>query len=59
MEVNIPNNTGGVGDAVKALQIFVLNEVTPLQEPLKETNNWLGGEVTTFSHYSLEATATN
>ncbi|MBK0098155.1 hypothetical protein IBT49_19390 [Erwinia sp. S63] len=39
----IPDNTGGVGDAVKeASQIFVQNEVTLLQEGLKETNNWLG-----------------
>jgi len=34
----IPDNTGGFGDAVKASQVFVRNELTPLQERMKEIN---------------------
>ncbi|RCU25569.1 Presumed portal vertex protein, partial [Acinetobacter baumannii] len=30
------------------------NELTPLQERLKEINNWLGEEVITFRPYELE-----
>ena len=54
----IPDNSGGFGDAVKAAQVFVRNKLTPLQERLKEINNWLGEEVIAFRPYSLEA-ATN
>jgi len=39
----IPNNTGSFGDVVKASQVFVRNELTPLQEHIKEVNEWLGG----------------
>lgn len=35
----IPDNTGGFGDAVKAAQVFVRNELTSLQERFKEINN--------------------
>jgi capsid portal protein len=38
--------------------VFVRNKLTPLQERLKEINNWLGEEVIAFRPYSLEA-ATN
>ncbi|MBP2194719.1 phage portal protein [Pantoea cypripedii] len=54
----IPDNTGGFGDAVKAAQVFVRNELTPLQERLKEINSWIGDEVITFRPYELEATST-
>ncbi|QCR38017.1 phage portal protein [Nissabacter sp. SGAir0207] len=50
----IPDNSGGFGDAVKAAQVFVRNELTPLQERMKELNSWLGQEVITFRPYSLE-----
>ncbi|MFU9137127.1 hypothetical protein ACLRGG_09840, partial [Erwinia tasmaniensis] len=55
----IPDNSGGFGDAVKASQVFVRNELTPLQERLREINGWIGGEVIAFRIYSLEAVATN
>jgi len=35
----IPDNAG---DVVKAAQVFVRNELTPLQERMKEINTWLG-----------------
>lgn len=49
----IPDNSGGFGDAVKASQVFVRNELTPLQERLKELNEWLGEDVITFQIYRL------
>lgn len=50
----IPDNAGGFGDVVKASQVFVRNELTPLQERMKEINNWLGQEVVKFKTYTLE-----
>jgi PBSX family phage portal protein len=55
----IPDNSGGFGDAVKASQVFVRNELTPLQERMKEINDWMGEEVIAFRPYSLEATVPN
>lgn len=52
MEI-IPNNSGGFGDAVKAAQVFAHNELTPLQEEMKEINEWLDEDVITFINYSL------
>ncbi|PXW50035.1 PBSX family phage portal protein [Grimontella sp. AG753] len=49
----MPNNTGGFGDVVKAAQVFVRNELTPLQERFKEINAWAGEEVILFRDYSL------
>lgn len=49
----MPNNTGGFGDVVKAAQVFVRNELTPLQERFKEINAWAGEEVIRFQDYSL------
>ena len=50
----IPDNSGGFGDAVKASQVFVRNELTPLQERMKEINRWVGEEVIQFAPYILE-----
>ncbi|TNV11603.1 phage portal protein [Buttiauxella sp. B2] len=52
----IPNNTGGFGDVVKAAQVFVRNELTPLQERFKELNDWIGMEVIRFKPYELSPT---
>lgn len=51
----IPDNSGGFGDAVKASQVFLRNELTPLQERMKEINNWLNMEVIKFTSYKLDA----
>lgn len=51
----IPNNTGGFGDVKKAAQVFVRNELTPLQERMKEVNDWIGEEVVAFRPYELGA----
>lgn len=49
----IPSNTGGFGDVKKAAQVFVRNELIPLQERMKEVNDWLGEEVIRFKDYEL------
>ncbi len=56
MMVVIPNNTGGFGDVVKAAQVFVRNELTPLHVRIKEVNEWIGAEVICFKPYELEST---
>jgi len=50
----IPNNTGGFGDIEKASMVFVRNELIPLQERMKELNDWLNEEVITFKDYNLK-----
>lgn len=49
----IPDNSGGFGDAIKASQVFVRNELTPLQERMREINNWIGIEVISFKGYAF------
>ncbi len=49
----IPNNTGGFGDVEKAAKVFVRNELVPLQERMKEINEWVGKEVVRFTEYAL------
>ncbi len=50
----IPNNTGRFGDVEKASQVFVRNELRPLQERMKELNNWFKREVIKFNNYRLK-----
>lgn len=49
----IPEGNGGFGNVVKAAQVFVRNELIPLQERLKEINTWIGNEVIVFQKYQL------
>lgn len=49
----IPNNTGGFGDASKAAEVFFQHEVLPLQQRLREVNDWLGEEVIRFGEYRI------
>lgn len=49
----IPDNSGGFGDVKKAAQVFVRNELTPLQERMKEVNDWIGEDVIKFAPYEL------
>lgn len=49
----IPNNTGGFGDVEKTSQVFVRNELMPLQERMKEINNRLKTNIINFSGYIL------
>ncbi|CDL31100.1 portal vertex-like protein [Enterobacter hormaechei] len=50
----IPQNNGGFGDIEKASKVFVRNELIPLQERIKEINEWIGDEVIKFKEYCLE-----
>lgn len=49
----IPNNTGGFGDVEKASQVFVRNELAPLQQRMKELNQWMGNNIISFTEYKL------
>ncbi|MES3206854.1 phage portal protein [Serratia ureilytica] len=49
----IPNNTGGFGDVEKASQVFVRNELIPLQERMRELNKWINTNVIDFHSYKL------
>ncbi|END8802972.1 TPA: phage portal protein [Enterobacter kobei] len=49
----MPNNSGGFGDVEKAAKVFSINELAPIQESLKELNDWLGIDVVRFNPYAL------
>jgi len=49
----IPANVGGFGDVTKAAIVFARNELQPLQERLKELNQWVGEEVIRFNPYLI------
>ena len=51
----IPSNTGGFGDIEKAAKVFLAIEIAPMQERLKEINQWLGFELIKFKKSSLLA----
>ncbi|WP_164095352.1 phage portal protein [Serratia marcescens] len=53
----IPNNTGGFGSVTDASEVFVRNELVPLQERMRELNDWLGIEVIRFAEYALNDNA--
>lgn len=50
----MPNVTGGFGAVEPVAKVFVINELKPLQERLKELNEWIGEEVVRFREYDLE-----
>lgn len=52
----IPSNNGGFGDVEKAAKVFLAIEIAPMQERLKEINQWLGFELIKFKPSSLIAT---
>lgn len=49
----IPNNTGGFGDVEKASQVFVRNELIPLQERMQAINSHFNCNVINFKKYIL------
>ncbi len=49
----IPDNLGGFGDVSKAAEVFVRNELIPLQERIKQINPWSEKETITFESYIL------
>lgn len=50
----MPSNVGGFGDVEKAANVFVRNELLPLQKRLTELNSWLNDEVIKFEAYSYD-----
>lgn len=49
----MPSNVGGFGDVEKAANVFVRNELIPLQKRLEEVNDWINEKVITFKDYKL------
>ena len=47
----IPNNTGRLGNASQALDVFYKNEVVPLQELFETFNEWAGREIVRLPPY--------
>ena len=43
-----PNNVGGFGDVEKAANVFVRNELIPLQKRMEEVNKWIGQDIIKF-----------
>ena len=49
----MPNNVGGFGDVEKAANVFVRNELIPLQKRMEEVNKWIGQDIIKFEDYTL------
>lgn len=49
----MPSNLGELRDAEKAANVFVRNELMPLQKRLQEINLWIHEEVMKFAMYQL------
>lgn len=49
----MPSNVGGFGDVEKAANVFVRNELLPLQKRLEELIRWLDVNVINFRNYEL------
>ncbi|WP_455872098.1 phage portal protein [Serratia proteamaculans] len=52
----VPENAGGFGNVKEASEVFVRNELIPLQRRMQELNDWIGEEVITFETYELGST---
>jgi len=51
----VPENAGGFGNVKEASEVFVRNELIPLQRRMQELNAWIGEEVITFEPYVLSS----
>ncbi len=49
----VPENAGGFGNVKEASEVFVRNELIPLQRRMQELNDWMGDEVISFESYVL------
>ena len=49
----MPSNVGGFGDVEKAANVFVRNELIPLQKRLEELNIWAKEKIIAFRSYTL------
>lgn len=48
-----PENVGSLGDIEKVAKVFVRNELIPLQDRIREINDWLDEEIIKFKKYNL------
>jgi PBSX family phage portal protein len=51
----VPDNAGGFGNVKEASEVFVRNELIPLQRRMQELNDWMGDEVITFEPLGSES----
>lgn len=51
----VPENAGGFGNVKEASEVFVRNELIPLQRRMQELNEWIGEEVVEFTTYELSS----
>lgn len=51
----VPESAGGFGNVKEASEVFVRNELIPLQRRMQELNDWIGEEVITFEPYVLSS----
>ena len=49
----VPQNAGGFGSIREAAQIFVANELEPIQSRMMQVNDWVGEDVVRFNKYIL------
>lgn len=49
----VPENAGGFGNVKEASEVFVKNELMPLQMRILELNEWIGEEIISFNQYIL------
>lgn len=49
-----PENVGSVGDIEKVAKVFVRNELTPLQDRIRELNHWFGDNLIKFKPYTFD-----
>jgi len=51
----VPENAGGFGNVKEASEVFVRNELIPLQRRMQELNDWIGEKVMEFTTYELSS----
>jgi PBSX family phage portal protein len=51
----VPSNAGGFGSIKDASEIYHANEIVPLQERMRQVNDWAGEEVIRFQPYESGA----
>lgn len=53
----VPQNAGGFGSIREAAQIYVANELEPIQTRMTQLNDWVGEEVMRFKSYETSGDA--
>ena len=53
----IPNNAGGFGNASQSLDVFINNEIVPLQGLFESFNEWAGLDVVRFAPHEPKVSA--